>query len=169
MKSPKPILFAAALLLTLAGCSSIDRSPVLSPPASRATALPSSSKAEILALFDQWNKSLATGNPAAVAANYAPDAILIPTVSNKVRRTDAERIDYFEHFLLKKPVGKLDQPNVRIFGDIALNSGLYTFTYQDGSKTRARYTFVYKKQSDGRWLIIEHHSSKLPESQPHQP
>lgn len=163
MKKHRNILFALSLLYALAGCSNIDRSPVLSPPASTSAASASKQKSEILGLFDQWNESLATGNASIVAANYAPNAILLPTVSNKVRRTEAERIDYFKHFLLKKPHGEIDQANVRVFGDIALNSGLYTFTFSDGSKVHARYTFVYQKQSDGRWLIIEHHSSKLPE------
>jgi uncharacterized protein (TIGR02246 family) len=162
MKKHRNLLFAVSLLYALAGCSSIDRSPALSPPTSASAT--SKQKSEILALFDQWNKSLATGNASMVAANYAPNAILLPTVSNKLRYTEAERIDYFEHFLLKKPHGKIDQANVRVFGDIALNSGLYTFTFSDGSKVHARYTFVYQKQSDGRWLIIEHHSSKLPEA-----
>jgi uncharacterized protein (TIGR02246 family) len=162
-ENQRPILIAASLLFVLAGCSNIDRLPALSSSASTSAISTSEQKAEILALFDQWNKSLATGNASAVATNYAPNAILLPTVSNKIRRTQAERIDYFEHFLLKKPHGKIDQANVRIFGDIAINSGLYTFTYSDGSKVHARYTFVYQKQPDGRWLIIEHHSSKLPE------
>lgn len=163
MKNHKIILIAGNLLFALVGCSNIDRSPTLSPPPSTPAVATSKQKSVILALFDQWNHSLATGDASAVAANYAADAILLPTVSHKIRHTEAERIDYFEHFLLKKPHGKMDQVNVRIFGDIALNSGLYTFTFDDGSKIHARYTFVYKKQPDGRWLIIEHHSSKLPE------
>jgi len=163
MKIQRNILFAISLLYGLAGCANIDRPPVFSPPASTSAASTSKQKSAILELFDQWNKSLATGNASVVAANYAPNAILLPTVSNKIRHTEAERIDYFEHFLLKKPRGKIDQANVRVFGDIALNSGLYTFTFSDGSEVHARYTFVYQKQSDGRWLIIEHHSSKLPE------
>lgn len=157
MKNRKTILIAASLLFALAGL------PALSSSASTSGVPSSKQKSEILALFDQWNKSLATGNALTVGANYAPDAILLPTVSNKIRRTNAERIDYFEHFLLKKPQGKIDQANVRVFGDIAINSGLYTFTFSDNSKVQARYTFVYQKQPDGRWLIIEHHSSKLPE------
>ena len=40
--------------------------------------------AQITALFDRWNESLATHNPDKVAANYAPDAVL-PTLSNRPR------------------------------------------------------------------------------------
>ena len=42
-------------------------------------------KNEILGTFDQWNNALKTGNPKEVVALYATDAILLPTVSNKVR------------------------------------------------------------------------------------
>ena len=123
------------------------------------------SKADIENLFNQWNASLQTGSPEKVVDNYANDAILIPTVSNKVRHNHEEIEDYFEHFLLKKPVGTIDEEHIRIFGDIAINSGLYTFDIvADGEheKVKARYTFVYHK-IDGKWLIVEHHSSVLPE------
>jgi uncharacterized protein (TIGR02246 family) len=87
---------------------------------------------------------------------------LLPTVSNKVRHNHEEIEDYFVHFLAKIPSGKIDESNVRIFNDIAINSGVYTFTFADGSAVQARYTYVYKKD-DGRWLIKEHHSSQMPE------
>ena len=56
----------------------------------------------------------------------------------------------------------MDESNVRRFGDIAINSGVYTFTFKDGVSVQARFTYVY--QWDGeRWMIIEHHSSAMPE------
>ncbi|MDA8899234.1 SgcJ/EcaC family oxidoreductase, partial [Porticoccaceae bacterium] len=86
-------------------------------------------KGEITVLFDQWNSALQTGDPKQVAALYATDAILLPTVSNQVRHNHQEIEDYFVHFLAKGPQGKIDESNVRIFGDIAINSGVYTFTF----------------------------------------
>ena len=41
------------------------------------------------------------------------DAVLLPTVSNKVRHNPAEIKDYFEHFLEAKPVGKINEQNIR--------------------------------------------------------
>ena len=63
---------------------------------------------EIAALFDRWNASLATLDPDKMAALYAPDAVLLPTVSNKPRTNHEEIRDYFVHFLEKKPQGKID-------------------------------------------------------------
>ena len=49
---------------------------------------------DIAALFDRWNESLKTGEPAKVVDNYAERSILLPTVSNKPRLTREEKEDY---------------------------------------------------------------------------
>ena len=117
---------------------------------------------EIASLFDRWNNSLKTGDPKKVVANYATKSILLPTVSNQPRLTPAEREDYFVHFLEKKPVGKIDSRTIQVDCNTALDAGLYTFTFSDGSQVKARYTYTYKW--DGKqWLITSHHSSAMPE------
>ena len=121
-------------------------------------------KNEIIALFEQWNDALQTGEPKNVVALYdKDDGILLPTISNKVRHNHTEIEDYFVNFLAKKPVGTIDESNVRIFDGTAINSGVYTFAFADGSTVQARFTFVYRNNGDG-WKIVEHHSSKMPES-----
>lgn len=40
--------------------------------------------------------------------------------------------------------------------------GIYEFTFEDGSKVKARYSFVYVYE-DGKWMISHHHSSLMPE------
>ncbi len=124
-------------------------------------------KKKILDLFDTWNKALQTKNPVTVSRLYHPrSGILIPTVSAKVRHNRTEIKDYFVSFLQKNPFGVISESNIRIYGDIAVNSGLYTFEL-DGEKENsrikvgARFTYVYKKE-DNEWLILEHHSSVLP-------
>jgi uncharacterized protein (TIGR02246 family) len=123
-----------------------------------------STKTEISDQFVLWNKALQTGNPDNVVACYAEDAILLPTVSAKVRHNHHEIRDYFVHFLAKKPRGRIIEQNIRIYDNIAINSGLYTFSLTengDQADVAARFTFVYQ-QYDDSWLIIEHHSSILP-------
>jgi len=120
------------------------------------------SQSEITALFDEWNSALQTGDPKKVAALYESNAILLPTVSNQVRHNHEEIEDYFVHFLAKGPVGKIDEANVRSFGQLAINSGIYTFTLEDGAEVAARFTFVYRWNGE-RWMIVEHHSSQMPE------
>jgi len=121
-------------------------------------------QSEISDQFLKWNEALQTGDPENVVACYADDAILLPTVSSKVRHNHDEMRDYFVHFLAKKPSGRIIAQNIRIYDDIAINSGLYTFSVEEdgaAAEVAARFTFVYQKRED-RWLIIEHHSSIVP-------
>lgn len=134
-----------------------------------AASLPAGGEArEVALLFDRWNAALASGDPDKVADLYAPDGVLLPTVSNRVRASHAEIEDYFEHFLASKPRGTINYREVRVLDDdSAVDAGVYTFTLTDrDGRTRdvqARYTFVYEKR-DGKWLIINHHSSAMPET-----
>ncbi|MBP2169427.1 uncharacterized protein (TIGR02246 family) [Erwinia toletana] len=120
-------------------------------------------KQQIVALFDRWNESLKSGDPQKVSENYLSDAVLLPTVSNTVRLTDAERKEYFEHFLEKKPTGKIDSRTIRIGCNKAIDAGTYTFTFKDNTTVSARYTFTYAWNGE-KWLISTHHSSAMPES-----
>ena len=117
---------------------------------------------DIEALFDTWNGALQTGDPKQVSALYASNAILLPTVSNQVRHNHAEIEDYFVHFLAKGPKGVINESNIRTFGDVAINSGVYTFTFADGNSVQARFSYVYRWNGQ-QWQIIEHHSSAMPE------
>lgn len=143
--------FAVSLILLSA--------PVFATPAPECVKV---NKAQIEALFDKWNESVKTGNAKTVSENYLSDAVLLPTVSNKARLTDAEREDYFEHFLAKKPTGKIDSRTIRLGCNKAVDAGTYTFTFADKSTVSARYTFTYAW--DGKaWKISTHHSSAMPE------
>ncbi|MCZ8130054.1 MAG: SgcJ/EcaC family oxidoreductase [Steroidobacteraceae bacterium] len=119
-------------------------------------------ESEIAALFDRWNAALQTREPARVVELYAERSILLPTVSNQPRRTPAERLDYFESFLKSAPRGKIDSRFVQVGCNEALDAGVYTFTFGDGSRVQARYTFTYRWDG-ARWLITSHHSSAMPE------
>ncbi|MFF0953002.1 SgcJ/EcaC family oxidoreductase [Rhizobium leguminosarum] len=129
--------------------------------AETATCAPTS-EAEIAKLFDRWNTSLATLSPQEVAKNYSEDSVLLATLSDKPRLTQAERIDYFEHFLVNEPKGHIDSRDVKIGCNWAVDTGTYTFTLKDGSKVPARYTYTYEFK-DENWLITSHHSSMMPE------
>ncbi len=126
-------------------------------------------KAQVLGLFDKWNAALQTGDPRKVAALYAKDAVLLPTVSDDVRSDRAGIVDYFEHFLRNKPVGTKIESHVNVLDrNTVIDAGTYEFALTDpetGQKStvEARYTYAYEKQADGRWLIVNHHSSKMPE------
>jgi uncharacterized protein (TIGR02246 family) len=156
---------------TIPGCSTSQASPAQpqQPPAITTPLAPPpalASQDQIAALFDQWNDALTTGDPNKVADLYAPNAVLLPTLSNQIRTNRAEIVDYFTHFLESKPWGRIDRAVITVIDpQTAVNTGLYTFELiKDGvlQDVQARYTFVYQKQN-GNWLIVNHHSSKMPE------
>ncbi|WP_231114708.1 SgcJ/EcaC family oxidoreductase [Lentzea aerocolonigenes] len=154
-------LAATALLVT--GCAS----NAAEAPKSGTVADAKPTTEQIKALFADWNAALATGDAQKVADHYAPNAVLLPTVSNQVRSTRAEIVDYFEHFLQNKPSGTILDSHVAVLNaDDAIDAGTYRFALtKDGKPTTvdARYTFVYEK-IDGKWLIVNHHSSAMPET-----
>lgn len=123
-------------------------------------------KQDIAALFTRWEASLHTGDAEKVVENYAKDAVLLPTVSNTPRTDHAGIKDYFEHFLQKKPKGKIDSSTIHIGCNEAFDVGTYTFSLTDEhgktSEVAARYSYIYAFE-DGKWLIAHHHSSAMPE------
>ncbi|MGI4842810.1 MAG: SgcJ/EcaC family oxidoreductase [Janthinobacterium lividum] len=149
------ILAASAIL---AGCASPAGGRQASSPSCKDT-----SEQEIAALFDRWNQSVQTGDPKQVVANYAERSILLPTVSNTPRLTPAEKDEYFQQFLQKRPSGKIDMRFIDIDCNSAVDAGLYTFTFaKTGDVVQARYTYTYRWDG-AKWLITSHHSSAMPE------
>lgn len=113
-------------------------------------------------LFERWNTSLQTGDPAKVAANYTAGAVLLPTLSNQPRIDLAGKLDYFNYFLKNGPIGTIDSSTLTTSCNSATDTGTYTFRFRDLSEVNARYTFTYARV-DGEWLITSHHSSAMPE------
>lgn len=153
----------ASALLSLLGCAGSP--PPLSAPLQSGAIerCKVSSESEIAALFERWNRSLKSGEPAQVLANYAPNSVLLPTLSNVPRLTPAAKEDYFEHFLQNRPSGKIDSRTIQIGCNSAVDVGLYTFTFaKTGAVAHARFTYTYTWDGQ-QWLISSHHSSLMPE------
>lgn len=134
------------------------------PDAQKSQTCPVLNAHKVAFLFDRWNDSLKSLDPQQVAANYAMDAVLLPTLSNTPRTSHEQIIDYFTSFLKSHPVGKIDQRVIRYGSDWASDTGLYTFRLTENGHVRyveARYSFVYEC-IEGKWLIVHHHSSMMP-------
>lgn len=159
----KKMLFVIlTAVLALSGCASDPGMKAGAENSYAETCRPATVQ-EIASLFDRWNQSLMTGDPRKVVANYSTRSMLLPTVSNKPRLTVAEKEDYFEHFLKKRPSGRIDMRFIEIGCNMAVDAGLYTFTFAEtGEQVRGRYSFTYR-WNGSEWLIIEHHSSAMPE------
>jgi len=126
------------------------------------------SQQQVKALFDEWNTALQTKNPDKVTAEYAKNAVLLPTLSNTPRTNHAEIRAYFVDFLKKNPVATIDKQVMTGGCNWASDTGIYTFQLTDPEKgrasTQARFSFVYER-IDGQWMIVSHHSSLMPETE----
>ena len=127
-------------------------------------------KSEIAAATQSWADAFNSRQIERVLAQYAPDAVLWGTRSQIVRDTPELIRDYFSN-MPSQPHTRvaLGESRIRLFGDLAINTGYYTFTGRadDGTPTTspARFTFVFAKR-ENRWLLIEHHSSASPPASP---
>jgi len=121
--------------------------------------------AQVAAATAEWISTFNTRDPVRISALYASDAILWGTVSKTIRTTPAEIREYFEESSAMRPDLRmfLGEYHVRIYGEIAINSGYYTSRNPvDGKEVviPMRFTFTYRKDGD-RWMIINHHSSRF--------
>jgi len=119
------------------------------------------SRKDIAALFNEWNSALASRDADRVIELYEEQGLLLPTLSDKVRSNRMEMKDYFVDFLTGAPQAKINESNIKMSGDLAVNSGVYTFTFSNRPSVKARFTFVYQ-WNGRRWMIAQHHSSQMP-------
>ena len=121
------------------------------------------SQGEVQELFERWNWALQSRDPEQVARLYSRDAVLLPTLSDQPRTDHDSIVDYFSHFLDKRPQGQVSQREILIGCNMLQDAGLYTFRFANGSTAEARYSFIYVLE-DCEWKISHHHSSLQPES-----
>ncbi len=125
-------------------------------------------RTEVSLAMDSWCAAVAARDKHRVLDHYHPDdSVLWGTLAARRRCGRAEIATYFDSFLAHENIqATLIDPLVRVYGDIAIHNGAYDFTWiEDGRTvtTRARYTMVYRREA-GRWWIIDHHSSMIPEN-----
>jgi uncharacterized protein (TIGR02246 family) len=123
-------------------------------------------KEEVAAATSAWAQALGEDEPDKVLPFYSDDAVLWGTLSPIVRADRAALRDYFVTAFKVLPGLKVafgDQL-IRVYGNAAVNTGYYTFSYIKDGETKtlpARYSLTYVKNGE-RWLIVDHHSSAMP-------
>ncbi len=122
-------------------------------------------KDDVAAATREWIEAFASHDAGKIAALYAPDAIFWGTTSPTIRDTPALIREYFEPLKNRPTVRiELDEQHIRVYGDTAINTGRYTVhEIKDGQPTARplRFSFTYRRH-EGRWLIVDHHSSAQP-------
>ncbi len=99
-----------------------------------------------------------------ILALYNNIFVLYPTF-NLLINTEDELRAYFVALTKKEDLKVVfNSENIRVGEAAAVNSGLYTFSYNEKGalyEIPARFTFVYILTPNG-WKIIDHHSSVSP-------
>lgn len=111
-----------------------------------------------------WVEAFNSGDAARIASLYDPQAVLIGTAAKQPATGTAAITAYFSQVAGNAARVAQGEHILRTYGDVAVDSGLYSFFFVREGKAAlvpARYTFVYRKH-DGKWLIVEHHSSRVP-------
>jgi uncharacterized protein (TIGR02246 family) len=121
---------------------------------------------DVAAAAAKWTEIFAQNNPDTISALYAKDGVLWGTLSPTVRSDPGTVKAYFVGAFnaLPKATVKFGDQLIRVYGDTAVNTGYYTFSYTKDGETKsipARYSFTYKKEGND-WLIVDHHSSAMP-------
>jgi hypothetical protein len=114
----------------------------------------------------KWATVFADNNPDTILALYSKDAVLWGTLSSTVRSDPAALKAYFVGAFqaLPKATVKFGDQLIRVYGDTAVNTGYYTFSYTKDGETKsipARYSFTFVKDGN-ECKIVDHHSSAVP-------
>jgi uncharacterized protein (TIGR02246 family) len=120
---------------------------------------------DIAAVTKEWAKAFAEHNVDGIVAFYSKDATVWGTNALSLRTTPEELRSFFQStFRIPNVRIAFDDQTIRVFGNVAVVAGHYTFIAGSGEKeqnTLARYSFTFLREGD-RWLIIDHHSSPMP-------
>jgi len=144
------------LMVLVASCAGVVAAPPAQAP-----------ERDVEAAIDRWAEAFATLDGVRSAAVYAPDARLWGTVARE-QATGHEAIRaYFDSGRQRAKARRVvfGDRTVRVYGETAVSSGRYDFhtVLHDGSMTvrHARFSMTFVR-FDGRWLIVDHHSSEVP-------
>jgi uncharacterized protein (TIGR02246 family) len=148
-------LMLSVFCVILAACGSLGESRVDG----------ATQKREVAEATAAWVAAYNSRDPARITAMYDPEAVLWGTTSPTIRTNPAAIAEYFKD-AGKRPEARVtvtDQ-NIRVVGDMAVNSGTYTFSDTREGKAvsnPSRFTLVFRNRN-GRWLVADHHSSRVP-------
>ncbi len=125
-------------------------------------------EAQVDALFTRFNDGFQTRDPDVMTALFSDDAVLLPTLSGRMRTDRAGIRDYFVGFLQSRPFGTITESETVLGCNTATRVGNWTVRLTNAttgvtSDVAARFSFIYT-YARGQWRIAHLHSSARPAS-----
>ena len=147
-------ILSSLLLVLVSACSTTT------------TVAPEASRQQVADATDEWRAAYDSREPKRIVALYAVDAALWGTNLKAIATNPVAVAEYFKDAPARPDARVVfGEQNIRVYGDLALNSGTYTFNgVREGKpvSSPARFSMVFRRQ-EGKWLIVDHHSSRLPQ------
>jgi uncharacterized protein (TIGR02246 family) len=137
-----------------------------SEPAPRSPAA-SSAHEQIAAATTAWVEAFNKRDTGRLTQMYDPEAVIWGTDAQRLASGSSAIAEYFKNLAAPQRsavTAAIGEQRIRVYGDTAIDTGTYTFwVTRDGKQEAvpARYSLVYRNR-DGKWLIIDHHSSRVP-------
>src|SRR5512146_292616 len=147
------VLFVALFVALLSACATGTR------------VVGTAAQDQAAAATEAWRAAYDSRDPARITAMYDSDAVFWGTTAKTVAANPAAIAEYFKD-APKNPSARVvfGEQHIRVYGDVTVNTGYYTFSSVRGGQTvsrPARFTMVFRNR-DGKWLIVAHHSSFVP-------
>lgn len=163
----RKMLTIAATALALAGCD--FKTAVTADNGSVTTAsLTPPSAAEADKIVGDAYAAFTSGDAIKMMGHYAPGATVIDAANNLPTSDRNTITKWTADFAAMKPSDLVTEPHrVQVLdADTIVSSGIAAFLADvAGHRQRVsvRYTHVFERQSDGRWLIVAEHNSIPPQ------
>jgi uncharacterized protein (TIGR02246 family) len=157
------LILVAALALTACNSRSADGNQSAAVASPRA---PSQSEADKI-VGDAY-AAFTSGDAIRMMEHYAPGAVVVDGANN-VPTSDRPTITkWTADFAAMKPSDLTTSPGIvqPLDEDTIVSSGIAAFLVDVGGRRQRvsmRYTHVFEKQADGRWLIVAEHNSVPPQ------
>jgi uncharacterized protein (TIGR02246 family) len=129
---------------------------------------------QIAAATAAWVDAFNKRDTGRLTQMYDPEAVIWGTDAQRMASGSSAIAEYFKNLAAPQRsavTAAIGEQRIRVYGDTAVDSGTYTFwVMRDGKQepVPARYSLVYRNR-DGKWLIVDHHSSRVPAPQGSSP
>ncbi len=160
-------LTIATLALALAGCN--FKTAVTADNGSvTAASLTPPTQAEADRIVGDAYATFTSGDAVKMMEHYAPGAVVVDAAQNQPSSDRATITKWTADFAAMKPSDLVADPRMVqvIDADTIVSSGIAAFLADVAGRRQrvsVRYTHVFERQPDGRWLIIAEHNSIPPQ------